>query len=153
MGVREFSTAGRRDNRSAHGIYSQRDPTISKSKKTVVMMAVSARDALTTIDQHCQTEVLRRFEENRRFFSGWSGGGTTPTRGTPIRNTPNSRYFSEYKIFCQYIVSTNIARNSRSTSLKVPRLAMFLHALRYLTNNANVQRSTTSETSFPNYNS
>ena len=66
----EILTGGRRDNRSAHGIYSQRDPTISKSKKTVVMMAVSARDALTTIDQHCQTEVLRRFEGNRKIFFG-----------------------------------------------------------------------------------
>ena len=32
----------------------------------VAMTAVSARGALTTIDQHCQTEVLCKFEGHRR---------------------------------------------------------------------------------------
>ena len=32
------------------------------------MTAVSARGALTTIDQHCQTEVLCKFGKNRRHL-------------------------------------------------------------------------------------
>ena len=45
-----------------------------ETAEMAAMTAVSAMGALTTIDQHCQTKVLCKFEGNRRKFFGGDPG-------------------------------------------------------------------------------
>ena len=57
-----------------------------ETAEMAAMTAVSAMGALTTIDQHCQTKVLCKFEGHRRKFSGVIRWWTHPyQRGGPER--------------------------------------------------------------------